>query len=39
MARAPSATRILTHSAPVRVFPKPRPAFTSHQSQSPGGGS
>ena len=35
---APSSTCARTHSAPVRVFPKPRPARIIQVSQSPGGG-
>ena len=34
----PPATRSRTHSTPVRVFPKPRPARTSHVRQSDSGG-
>src|SRR5207247_6967060 len=36
---APPFTRSRTHSAPVRVLPKPRPASSSHTAQDPTGAS
>ena len=35
----PLQTRSWTHSTPLLVFPKPRPATIAHTCQSPGGGS
>ena len=35
--RNPARARPITHSAPVRVFPNPRPDRNNHTNQSPGG--
>src|SRR6516162_8040445 len=37
--RRPALTSARTHSAPLRVLPKPRPAISSHIRQDPAGGS